>query len=1224
MAPTSRLGWPLAWRVMAWALPLLLHSASAAELVWQQHPGYRLAPLKVAPTGRTGFTRLPGPPQGIPFTNQLSFAHAKLNNNLMNGAGVAAGDFDGDGWCDLYFCNLDGTNALYRNLGNWQFEDVTAASGTACPGQASTGAVFADINGDGRLDLIVGSCGGPVTCFLNLGNGHFTNVTSSSGLIGGFGSSSMTLADVNGDGHLDLYVANYAKLSLLRSGGALAMRYVNGRQVPTGPGAERLRIVNGQLVELGEPDFLYLNDGQGHFTPVSWTNGAFLDEQGLPLKEPPAELGLSAMFRDINGDGAPDLYVCNDFEGPDRIWLNNGHGQFRALPRLAMRNSSRFSMAVDFADLNRDGRDDFMVADMLSRSHLLRTTQMGITDPDRRSPGQYDDRPQIRRNTVFLNQGDGSYAEIANFAGLAASDWTWGMAFLDVDLDGYEDLLTVGGHAFDIQDFDAMEAIQRLGRPRSAEAARDHLRLFPPLHPPHHAFRNQGDLTFAETGEAWGFNATEVGQGMVLADLDNDGDLDVVVNCLNAGPLLYRNDTDRPRIAVQLRGQAGNTKGIGARIVVTGFGLPQSQQILAGGRYLSSDEPLRTFAAGSLTNELTVTVTWRSGRRSVVEHVPANSYLEVDESASVVVPPVAANLPAPLFTDVSSRLGHRHHENEFEEFERQPLLPRMFSQLGPGIAWYDLDGDGHDDLLIGSGAGGNLAAYHNEGDGTFKPMTNQAFAFPATRDQTAILGWTPVPGQRGLLAGLANYEDGQTNAPALQSWAWTAGQSSNRAEIAGHGSSTGPLAVADVAGDGTLALFIGGRIRPGRYPEPASSQLLRRRDGQLVEEPADHQLFSQVGLVSSALFSDLDGDGFPELLLACEWGPIRVFKNDHGVFHEIIHEMGLDQYLGWWNGLATGDLDGDGKMDLVVANWGLNSPYQASLEAPVQLFYGNFRVTGLNDYLEAEYEGSRVYPRRDLFVLGAVFPALRGAFPTHHAFGEATLPQVLSAMHWTAQKISATTLSTLVFLNRGSNFQAAAPLPAEAQFAPAFCPCIADFDGDGHQDLFLSQNFFDLAPDQPRLDGARGLLLRGNGQGAFTAMAATESGLAIYGEQRGAAWSDFDEDGRLDLVVTQNGAETRLFHNDLAIPGLRVRLLGPPGNPTGIGAQLWLRTGDQRSPTIEIQAGSGYWSQNSAVAILPHPNSPAVVEVRWPGGRLTRTPLAPGTNSVTCSFASHE
>src|SRR5262245_38525344 len=422
---------------------------SAASLNWVQERGYRYANLNVPVGGKTGFTLLSPDETGILWTNHLSGQRIMEYQNLMSGAGVAAGDFDGDGECDLYFCNKGGANALFRNLGGWKFENVAIKAGVTCSNQISTGAVFADLDGDGRLDLLVNSFMGPNACFLNKGDGRFTNITTSAGLISVGGTTSLALGDVDGDGTLDLYVAYFGIKSLSRdAGGSFSVKMVGGKRVIVGRNARRLQFIGDRLVELGEPDILYLNDGKAHFTPVSWEK-TFSDEHGRSMTAP-LDFGLAVQIRDINDDGWPDIYVCNDFQTPDRFWLNDGHGHFRAVAPPAWLKMPYASMGVDFADIDRDGRLDFFTVEMFPRDHTRKMWQALTMPVLTRQVGEIDNLEEVARNTLYWNRGDGTYTEIADYSGVAASDWSWCPVFLDVDLDGYEDILVSNGVAPEI------------------------------------------------------------------------------------------------------------------------------------------------------------------------------------------------------------------------------------------------------------------------------------------------------------------------------------------------------------------------------------------------------------------------------------------------------------------------------------------------------------------------------------------------------------------------------------------------------------------------------------------------------------------------------------------------------------------------------------------------------------------------------------------------------
>ncbi|HLH56357.1 MAG TPA: FG-GAP-like repeat-containing protein [Verrucomicrobiae bacterium] len=1209
---------------------------------WHQEPGYRFMELKVPAGSKPGFTLMTPQETGIWFTNRLPESRSLTNTILPNGSGVAAGDVDGDGLCDLFFAGLGGSSRLYRNLGNWRFEDVTDASGINCSNLDATGVTFVDLDGTGHLDLIVNSIGGGTHVFLNDGAGHFR--PGPVVLNPGGGGTSLALADAEGHGTLDLYIANYRASTILDMPGTrFSMKMVNnrpevasinGRPLTDPEWTNRFAFKTamdsqgrGRLAreELGEADVFYRNRGHGRFEEVPWTGGVFLDEEGHPLAAPPFDWGLSVMFRDFNGDGAPDLYICNDFNTPDRFWLNDGQGHFRAAPRMTLRETSFSSMGIDVADLNRDGYDEFFVVDMLSRDHVRQLTQRNSAHSEMESIAGNVDRPQYTRNTLFLNRGDGTYAEIAQYAGLDATEWSWAPVFLDVDLDGYEDLLVPNGFVRDNMNLDIQNRIKQTvaAQKLSGVEALRLRKLFPPLATGNLAFHNAGDLRFEDTSKLWGFNSPVISQGTCLADLDNDGDLDVVVNNLNDAAGIYRNNASAARIAVRLKGRAPNSRGIGARIVVFGGPVVQSQVMICGGRYLSADDAMRVFAAGSLTNRLQIEVSWRSGPRSVISNALPDCLYEIDESGAR--PFVAPAVPEtrPLFEDRSQVLSHSHHDDSFDDTQRQPLLPRRLSQLGPGICWWDIDGDGLDDLIIGSGKDGQLACYHNNSNGGFSRMEQGTWTNTVARDQASVIGWSAD----SVLVATANYEDEAVQGSSVQLFSATQGKPGELAPASD--SSPGPLAAADYDGAGELGLFVGGRVKPGKYPLAADSFLYHQERGKLVVDETNTAQLRHLGLVSGAVWTDLDGDGYPELLLACDWGPIRIFRNHNGKLTpwdpDIAFPSGLkqpspvpgqtkpaalSQLTGFWNGIATGDFDGDGRMDFVASNWGENTKYERHRNQSLRLYYGDYQGDGNIGLFESWFEPAfgKYVPICGLEAAIKQIPSLIARFPTHQAWAEADMASVLGSTSAQTQFLEATWLETTLFLNRGDHFEAR-PLPFEAQLAPAFGICVADFDGNGAEDIFLGQNFFDVDANTSRYDAGRGLLLSGDGHGGLHAVPGQTSGIRVYGELRGTAVCDYDGDGRVDLVVTQNGGETKLFHNAMGASGLRVRLSGSSRNPKGIGAMMRLKFGERFGPAREVHAGGGYWSQDSVVQVLGTPAAPTGLWVRWPGGKTTTYPL---------------
>lgn len=1006
--------------------PVLLSAAlciSVAACIGQE--GVTSRDISSPPAGNPGFTLLAPEQTGVRFTNQLR-GNAFLTNAVAhNGSGVALGDVNGDGLVDIFLCNLQGPSRLYRNLGNWRFEDATIGP-AACNGQFSTGATLADVDGDRDLDLLVNGISAGTRLFLNDGKGILAEKMDS-GLSRTNSGTSLALADIDADGDLDLYSAHYSdamflfdpllRFGLGRNGQEWTVSKVNGQPATMARWTNRFTATaDGRVRELPEAHALYRNDGAGKFTPIQ--SAAFFDEHGKPLA-PFRDWGLAVMFRDLNRDGAPDIYVCNDNASPDRIWINRGDGTFRPADSMMFRHTSRSAMGIDFADINRDGHEDFIVVDMLARDHTRRMMQLVKDYPNALLKDRIDQRPEYNRNSLFFGRSNGTFHEAALMAGVAATDWSWCPIFIDVDFDGYEDLLITNGFEFDVLDQDGADS--RKGKRYTPDDLTRFFGAYPQFHTKNVALRNRGDGTF-EPAEKWGFSKIGISNGMALGDLDNDGDMDVVVNNLNDCASLYRNDAAAPRVAIRLNGVGANTAGIGAKIRVVGGPVMQTQEFISGGRYLSGDQEMRAFAAYT-GKTLEVQVTWRNGMESILTNVQPNRIYEISYLSAMNVERVAKTLPKSIFKETNLNVSPAA-----AAVATQPLLPRAF----------------------------------------FKPGR-----------------WT-------LRDGKALKEDA--------------------------------LAVADFDRDGDVDSILTQEVAPGKFPSPMSARIWRSSNGTL--QPAE--LLENIGQIRGASFADFDSNGSPDLAIACEWGPIRVFKNAGGRFSDVTEQLGLHEFPGCWTSVASGDFDSDGAIDFVAGNLGCNTEYELYQPSPLRIYFEDVNSDGIFEFVEAWKNGDQWMPMRDRLKLAAALPDLARRFTNHLSFARATIRDILGEK---AAFVEARHLESTLFLNRGGKFERRT-LPLEAQLAPVNAIAIADFDRDGVQDIFLAQNSFSGISDLNRDDSGRGLLLLGKGDGSFTALDSTQSGINLFGEQVGAIAQDVNGDGRDDLAVIQRNAESKLFINN--------------------------------------------------------------------------------------------
>ena len=1186
--------------------------------------------------GGARFTSLAPAATGIEFRSFLKRPHHIPF--LNTGAGVAVGDVDGDGWSDVYLLSTDSRNRLYRQVTPWRFEDVTERAGVDGGDAWSRGATFADVDNDGDLDLYVTNTEAPNLLYLNRGDGRFDEAASRFGLDHSAASIMAYFADYDRDGDLDVYLVTYRALKHNLTEDQIAdieipAATLKGRDElrvqPVRTRRERGKVVSAdreQWIDLGSRDWelagqidrLLRNDGTT-FTDV--TEAAGLLDYGL---------GLAATWMDFDGDGWLDLHVGNDLNTRDRLYRNNRDGTFTDVLPEMLPHTTWYSMGADFADVDNDGRFDFLVADMAGSTHYRAKVGMGDMSSQRWFMTHEWPR-QLMRNSLYLNTGSGRYQEVAHLAGVAATDWTWAVKLGDLDNDGRVDLFVTNGTARDDMNIDLMGIeYLRIAEEEGEAAAQEYLKTIPTAPTPNLAFRNLGDLRFESAGTTWGLDHDGISYGAAFADLDRDGDLDLVVNHLGEAAGVYRNDgTDGQRLLVALRGTVSNRFGFGGTVTVRADASgTQVRQLLPARGFMSSDEPVLHFGLGRDTTVRELAVAWPSGHRQSFTDLPAGHLHIITEPAGAAPP---AELAAPTerqFEEVSRRAGldWTHLELPFDDYAAQPLLPAKLSQLGPGVAWGDADGDGRDDLFVAGAARQPGGLYLNRGS-TFERRAGGPWVADAASEDMAPL-WFDFDrdGDLDLYISSGSVQSPEGDPRLRDRLYLNDGRGGFAPAPAGSlppvAASSGVVAAADFDADGDLDLFVGSRSVPGKYPLTPASHLLVNDGGRLRDATAELAPgLARVGLVTGALWSDADGDGDGDLLVTLEWGPVKFFRNASGRLEDRTREAGLSERLGWWSSITGGDFNADGAIDYAVMNLGLNSKYHASPTRPARLYVGDMDASGEMDLIEAKSGDEGLLPIRGRSCSALAMPFVGEKFHTFHDFASATLPEIYSTSRLESSlELMATELASGILENDGAARFTWRPLPRRAQTSPGYGAAAADFDGDGRTDLYAAQNLFTREPETGPLDGGLSVLLLGDGRGGFRVASPADTGLLVAGDGKGLGVADFDGDGWPDVVVSQNNDALLAFRNR-GVPGRRpfaVRLRGRPGNPAAVGARVSLVGAGGERQTAEVYAGSGYLSQSSPTLFfgLGEAESPVAVEVRWPGGEHTRHPPEPGSSRL--------